>query len=354
MITYNVEMIMALVVFTFSFVVSFLSMPISKKIAFKVGAVAHPRKRDIHNEPIPRMGGIAIVIGTIFTILLYANIMKDVDIIKILAIIIGSTIIFFVGFLDDIYSFKAKKKILGQSLAALVIIFSGITIDYITWPFSNTGVLDLGYLSIPITFCFILGITNAVNFIDGLDGLAAGVSSIGSLYIMVIAIFIGSNTVVLLTAALAGACVGFLPYNFNPAEIFMGDTGSLFIGFILAVASVIGLFKGYATIVVLVVILGIPIFDTAFAIIRRMLKGKSLIEALSTADRGHLHHRLIDGGFTQKKAVLSLYIIALMLGSSGVLITMRKYYSALIIFFIVSLLIYFIIKKNPHMKETKK
>ena len=177
----------------------------------------------------------------------------------------------------------------------------------------------LGWLSIPISVFWIVGITNAVNLIDGLDGLACGVSTISSMTLLVIALTVSEPDVAVLTAALAGACIGFLPYNLNPAKIFMGDTGSTFLGFILATVSIQGLFKFYTIISFAVpfLMLGLPIFDTSFAILRRLAKGQSPM----TPDRGHIHHRLIDMGFSQKQAVAVLYVISAILGLSAVVLT---------------------------------
>ena len=196
-------------------------------------------------------------------------------------------------------------------------IFSGTRIQIVLWPVTAA----LQTFSIPITLIWIVGVTNAVNLIDGLDGLAAGVTGIAALSLMVLCIITGTTTAVVLTAALAGACLGFLPRNFNPAEIFMGDTGSTFLGFVLAVTSILGVFKGYALLALIVSILcvGLPIFDTIFAMLRRMAKHQPIMQA----DRGHLHHKLIDHGFSQKKAVLIMYAISLLLGLLAIFIAVK-------------------------------
>lgn len=185
--------------------------------------------------------------------------------------------------------------------------------------FSSNPYWHLGWLSVPVTVIWIVGMTNAVNLIDGLDGLSCGVSSISSLTLLVIALLVGEPPVALLVAALAGACLGFLPYNMNPAKIFMGDTGSTFLGYVLAVISIQGLFKMYTLIsfVVPFLLFGLPIFDTCFAFIRRIAHGQSPMHA----DRGHVHHRLIDMGFSQKQAVAVLYVITAILGLSAVVLT---------------------------------
>ena len=196
---------------------------------------------------------------------------------------------------------------------------------------------------------WIVGVTNAVNLIDGLDGLAAGVTGIAALSLMVLCIMTGSTTAVVLTAALAGACLGFLPRNFNPAEIFMGDTGSTFLGFVLAVTSILGVFKGYALLALVVSIfcIGLPIFDTIFAMLRRMAKHQPIMQA----DRGHLHHKLIDHGFSQKKAVLIMYAISIFLGLLAIFIAVkdsRIFVVALLTVVVLSFIIYYF---NAHIKN---
>ena len=195
---------------------------------------------------------------------------------------------------------------------------AGVRIEVLSNPLGK-GFFHLGWASYPITLLWIVGMINAVNFIDGLDGLACGVSSIASLTVFTIALLVSEPYVAIVMAALTGACFGFLPYNMNPAKIFMGDTGSMFLGYMLAVMSINGLFKLYAVISFIVpfLILGLPIFDTAFAIVRRLLKGQSPLQA----DRGHIHHRLVDLGFGQKQSVAILYAVSVVLGLAAVIFT---------------------------------
>ena len=235
--------------------------------------------------------------------------------------LLGGVIIVILGIFDDIYALPAVPKFLVQIGAALIAVLAGNKILVLSNPnvFSSDPFWNLGILSIPISVFWVVGITNAVNLIDGLDGLACGVSTISSMTLLVIALIVSEPETAVLTAALAGGCIGFLPYNLNPAKIFMGDTGSTFLGFILAVVSIQGLFKFYAIISFAVpfLMLGLPIFDTTFAIIRRLAKGQSPM----TPDRGHIHHRLIDMGFSQKQAVATLYVISAILGLSAVVLT---------------------------------
>ena len=297
-------------------IVSFLATPLVRRLAFKIGAVDVPRdNRRMHDHPIPRLGGLAIFLGFLVSVLAYA----EIDI-ELQGILIGATVIAVLGIADDIRSLPAKFKFVVQILAALCAVLHGVAIEVINNPniFSDSEYWVLGGWSIPVSVIWIVAITNAVNLIDGLDGLADGISTIGALTMLILALILGEHEIALVCGALVGACVGFLPYNLNPARIFMGDTGSTFLGFILACVSIQGLFKYYAVISFLVpfIILGLPIFDTASAIIRRLLKGQSPM----VADRSHIHHKLIDMGLNQKQAVSTLYIVSGVLGLSAVLL----------------------------------
>ena len=298
-------------------IVAFITTPVVRTLAFRVGAVDVPRdNRRMHNHPIPRMGGLAIFFGFILSALIFVPLDAPLR-----GMLLGAVIIVILGIFDDIYALPALPKLLVQIAAATVAVLMGNQIEVLSNPniFSSNPYWDLGFLSIPISVFWIVGITNAVNLIDGLDGLACGVSTISSMTMLVIALTVAEPDVALLMAALAGGCIGFLPYNLNPAKIFMGDTGSTFLGFILATVSIEGLFKSYAIISFAVpfLMLGLPIFDTCFAILRRVSHGQSPM----SPDRGHIHHRLIDMGFNQKQAVAVLYVISAILGLSAVVLT---------------------------------
>ena len=300
-----------------AFLVALVATPVVKSLAFKMGAVDVPKdNRRMHDHPIPRMGGLAIFLGFLLSVLLFLDLNTQMR-----GMLLGASIIVVLGIFDDIYSLKATFKFVVQIVAALVAVLSGNIIQTLSNPnvFSSDLYWNLGWLSIPVTVLWIVAITNAVNLIDGLDGLACGVSTISSMTLLVIALVVSEGDVAILMAALAGGCIGFLPYNLNPAKIFMGDTGSTFLGYILAVVSVQGLFKFYTIISFAVpfLMLGLPIFDTAFAFIRRIAHGQSPMHA----DRSHVHHRLIDMGFNQKQAVAVRYIISAILGLSAVVLT---------------------------------
>ena len=298
-------------------VVSLITTPVVKGLAFKVGAVDVPKdNRRMHDHPIPRMGGLAIFFGFLLSTLLYVQMTPQFR-----GMLLGSVIIVVLGIFDDIYALGAKFKLAVQIVAALVAVLSGNVIQILSNPniFSADPWWELGWLSYPVTVLWIVAITNAVNLIDGLDGLACGVSTISALTMLVISLAVADAPVAIVMAALAGGCIGFLPYNLNPAKIFMGDTGSTFLGFILAVMSIQGLFKFYTIISFAVpfLMLGLPIFDTCFAFIRRIAHGQSPMHP----DRSHVHHRLIDMGFNQKQAVAVLYIISAILGLCAVVLT---------------------------------
>lgn len=298
-------------------VLSFGATPLVKRAAFKLGAIDVPKDgRRMHDHPIPRLGGLAIFLGFMLSALLFAEMERPVR-----GLLIGAVIIVILGVLDDIMTLRALPKFIVQIGAAWIAVHHGNVIQYLSNPVltSTERFIDLGRLAVPVTILWIVAITNAVNFIDGLDGLAVGVSAISSATLLVTAILVSEGNVAVIMAALLGACLGFIPYNMNPAKIFMGDSGSTFLGYVLAVVSIQGLFKLYAIISFAVpfLILGLPIFDICFAILRRLARGENPMHA----DRGHVHHRLIDMGFNQKQAVAISYIMTAILGLSAVVLT---------------------------------
>ncbi|MBU5627061.1 undecaprenyl/decaprenyl-phosphate alpha-N-acetylglucosaminyl 1-phosphate transferase [Oscillibacter sp. MSJ-2] len=314
-------------------VVSFLMSPLVKKFAYRVGAIDVPKdNRRMHKVPIPRLGGLAIFIGFVLSALLFADITRQMQ-----GILIGSVVIVVLGVVDDITPLPAKFKFLVQIFAALIPVYHGVVIRAVSNPnlFSDNAYWQMGGFSIPITVLWIVAITNSVNLIDGLDGLAIGVSAISATTLLVIALMLSDMQVAIIMAALVGACLGFMPYNMNPAKMFMGDTGATFLGYLLATMSIQGLFKFYAIISFAVpfLILGLPIFDTAFAFIRRIAHGQSPMQA----DRSHVHHRLIDMGLNQKQAVATLYVISGILGLSAVVLSTSGELKAMV--FLVALCI---------------
>ena len=346
-----VKVILAILV---AFGISIAVTPAVKAFATKVGAIDVPdHKRHIHSHPIPRMGGLAIFFGFLLSVLLFADITIEVR-----GILLGAIIIVATGALDDVISLKAWTKFLVQIIAAVIAVAHGVVIRVMMNPnvFSKSESVLLGWLAIPITILWIVGITNSVNLIDGLDGLAVGVSTISCMTILVVALRVAEPNVAIIVAALAGACIGFMPYNLNPAKIFMGDTGSLLLGYVLSTVSVLGLFKFYTvvTFVVPVLALAVPLSDTLFAFTRRICHGQSPFKA----DRGHFHHKLMDLGLSQKQAVAILYAISAVLGLAAVTLTTSGAMRILllVIALVIALAVWAYVgntvKHHPHPAET--
>lgn len=311
-----------------------IAMPFVKKLAFRVGAVAIPNHRTVHTKPMPQMGGLAIYLAFAVTYLAVALSIGDYEPEVMLGMLLGGGLIVLVGALDDRYNISPKLKLLGQIAAAGVVVSCGLYVDYIQLPFGD-AINVYPWVGMLITVFWIVGVTNAVNLIDGLDGLAAGVSAIATFTIMVLAFVTGNAPVALLSAVLLGSIIGFLFFNFHPASIFMGDTGALFLGFSLATLSVLG-FKSAVAISFLVpiLVLGVPLSDTFLAIIRRKLNNKPI----SVADKGHLHHCLIEMGFNTRKTVLIIYGVAAVFGSCAMLLSQTKQWGTITIVVIVLLI----------------
>ena len=297
-----------------AFAISFFATPPVKAFAEKVGAIDIPREdRRVHDHPIPRMGGLAIFLGFVVTLLLFVNMTTQIT-----GILLGAVIIAAMGAIDDIISLNPWVKLAGQIIAAVVAIRCGLVFQVISNPLTSNGMIEIGWLSIPLTILWIVGCTNAVNLVDGLDGLAVGVSAISALTMLFVSLFVSESAVSVILAALVGACIGFMPYNLNPAKIFMGDVGSQFLGYVLSTVSIMGLFKFHAIITFLVPLLAlaVPLADTVFAFFRRIANGQSPFHA----DRGHFHHRLLDMGMSQKQVVAVLYGVSAILGLIAVLL----------------------------------
>lgn len=325
--------------------IAFTSTPSVRVLAYKLGAIDIPKdNRRMHKVPIPRLGGLAIFLGFIVTTLIFCDITPMLK-----AIWIGGALIVIVGVLDDIFRLKAIIKLIAQIAIALIPIWQGITISSITLA---GKAINFGGFTVPITMLWIVGLTNAINLIDGLDGLSCGVSAISAGSLLVCSILLGQDpSSTALTAILLGSCLGFLPFNTNPAKIFMGDTGALFLGYTLSVISVGGVLKAHTVVAFIIPlsIFALPIFDTLFAIIRRVIHGKSPFEP----DRGHLHHRLIDMGLNQKQSVALLYSICGILGLSAALFTSEKLWRAGVVVVVGFALFItnFILLKNPKTKD---
>lgn len=328
----------------FAGLLSFTATPAVRVLAYKMGAIDIPAdKRRLHKIPTPRIGGLAIFIAFVITTLIFCPYDATLT-----AIWVGGTMMIILGLLDDVLRLSPWVKLCAQISAALIATALGVRIEHINLVGKYFG---LGRWAIPVTLIWIVGLTNAVNFIDGLDGLACGVSTISSVSLLFVTLLMGEPSFVLVTVILAASCLGFLPFNSNPAKIFMGDTGALFLGFTLAVISVSGVFKTHVILsfMIPIAIFGLPIFDTLYAIFRRIVRGKSPLKP----DRGHLHHRLIDMGFGQRQSVRILYAVCGILGISGIMLTQAHLYksSLMILTALIIFAIYFLIFKNPRTRD---
>ncbi len=297
--------------FVIALVVSWVITPWYRRLAWKMGVVDKPNARRLNEVPVPTGGGLVIIIAFWMAIWLTGARHPALP-----GLAMGSLVIGITGWIDDRWELQPRFKLLGQILAALAVVANGTVIHFATNPFG--GMIYLGWLGIPLTIVWIVAVINMFNFIDGLDGLAAGVAVIACVPLFSVAYELGYGFVAVLLLALAGAILGFLRYNFNPASLFMGDTGAMFVGFMISSLAVEGTLKGATTVAlaVPVLILGLPVIDTVFSVVRRLRNGVPFYKA----DRGHLHHRLLDLGLSQKQAVLLLYGWALAFGSLGILL----------------------------------
>lgn len=300
---YNMFHIVVMLVATM--ILSLILTPLVRKLAFKIGATDKPDARRVNKKEMPTIGGLAIYLAFFISMFF----MLPIPFEQVFPIFIGGTLIIVTGIVDDIKELSPKMKLLGIVAAALVIYFyAGIRMDMITLPI--IGSFNLGIFSFPVTIIWILAITNAVNLIDGLDGLATGVSIIALTTMGIIGYFfltVASINVPIMIFALVAALIGFLPYNFYPAKIFLGDTGALFLGFMISVMSLQGLKNvTFLSVIIPVVILGVPITDTIYAMLRRYLNNRPI----SSADKMHLHHRLMSLGLTHRQTVLAIYSLA--------------------------------------------
>lgn len=296
--------------------------PIARIVGLRLGIVSHPGGRHVHEGAIPRTGGAAMFAGFLAAVGVRwigevswgwkAALTKPG--MPVTGLFAALVVMFVVGFLDDVIDLKPSQKFVGQLVAAGIAFAAGIRIDFVGDPFSG-GIFLLGILSVPVTLFWMVGFANVINLIDGLDGLAAGISAIAAVSLLLLAEQSNQRLAAVLAAALVGACIGFLRYNFNPASVFMGDSGALFLGFALACIALLGVMKSVAaiTLVVPLLIIGVPVFDTLSAIVRRRRHGRPIQEA----DKGHIHHRLLGRGFNQRQTVVIIYIWSVALAVGG-------------------------------------
>lgn len=306
-----------------AFACAYVLTPSVGSLAERVHAIDLPgEERKIHKRAVPRLGGIAILAAFFAALLSFTAPGGALD-----GVMRGALLIALMGAADDCFSLRSPLKLAVQLIAALLAWRGGARIEVLGLPFSGTAqFVRVGALSLPLTLLWLTACTNALNLIDGLDGLAAGVAAIAGTSMLLIAAAVGESEIAVFLAALVGACLGFLPFNRSPARIFMGDVGSQLLGYLLGAAALLGMFKAHALLTVFapLLALGLPLFDTAFAFLRRAAHGQNPLHA----DRGHLHHRLLDAGLEQKRVVLLLYALSGMLGLLAVAITERGALSA--------------------------
>lgn len=365
------------VVYLLAFVITLALVPLTIKLAGKVGAIDIPKdNRRVHTKPIPRIGGVAIFVAITVSAIIasasclfspgavdrvngIANIHWDFDLLTegrvnpTLGVVLGGVIIFIVGFIDDLKGMSPKVKLAGQIVAATFVYAVGVRIEFISNIFGD-GVANFSTLICYIvTVTWIVAITNTINLIDGLDGLAAGVVAIASLCIAYVGYIFGFYIGAFPMLAIAGGALGFLPYNFFPAKTFMGDCGSQYLGFMLASFSILGTVKSATIVAVLIpsLALFLPIIDTLLAIVRRAINGKPIMQA----DKGHLHHRLLKSGMGQRRTVLCLYGVCGIMGVAAVLLSRELYVETLGLLAVALLYGYVVLtdpnKTTPHLKE---
>ena len=320
--------------------------PLVKWISHHVNALDYPNERKVHKKPMPLMGGLMMFFGFLFGYMLFAP-----QSTQMLSILIGSFILIITGILDDIKPLKAKEAIIGQIAAAMVVTFYGkILLNDISF---FGFYFDFGWFSYPLTILFMVAVMNIINFIDGLDGLAAGISSIFFTTIGIIAFIMHNlgSLEITLTFIMLGACLGFLIFNFNPAKIFMGETGSMFLGFMIAVVCLVG-FKAVTltSLVVPLLILAIPILDTLFAILRRIIHKKPIY----VADKKHLHHQLLNKKFSQRTTVLIIYGVSILFSLASIFYVLKDRKYGIIIYIILMILITWLVLTTDILTDKAK
>ena len=321
----HVTAIPYLVAFAISAIVVWLSTPIIRHFGLKAGLVDKPNHRKMHTTPVVRVGGVAIFLGSVISLLLvwaagYFGILPQTGEYEVWGVTIGGAAFFLIGFADDLFNLPPLPRLIAQLAVSAAAWRVGVRIDFISIPF--IGIVKFGWFSLPITMIWLSGMANAINWLDGLDGLAAGVTTIAAAVLLITSLFMKQTAAALIAAALAGACLGFLRYNFKPnssAEIFMGDGGAYFLGFTLAGVSVIGLVKSVATVALILpyMILAVPIVDATSVILQRIGRGESPM----VAGKQHLHHRLVQAGVSKRLTVLFIYALTLWMGSIAMAIS---------------------------------
>lgn len=289
--------------------------PLAAQLARLLGAVAEPRGRSIHAVPTPLLGGLAILAGFLIPVIYYLPSFDSAS----RGLVVGAILIALVGALDDVVDLHPALKLVGQAGCAIIPVAAGLTIDHLTLPFVGVG--DLGPAQYPVTVLWFVALMNMINFTDGMDGLAAGVSGIGLTTFAIIAASLDRATPAIVAASLAGAAIGFLAHNFHPARVFMGDAGSLLLGFVIAGVAVSGVMKSAAAVAIglPLIVLAIPILDTSFVILKRLKHGMPVY----SADRSHFHHRFFTIGWSQRRTVLALYAWCILMSAVAIVVSFR-------------------------------
>ena len=289
--------------------------PLAAHLARAVGAVAEPKGRSIHSTPTPQLGGLAILAGFLIPVIYYLPTFDG----PAKALIVGGILIALLGAVDDVVDLNPAVKLIGQAACAVIPVASGLTIDHLTLPFVGVG--DLGPAQYPVTVLWFVALANMINFTDGMDGLAAGVSGIGLTTFAILAASLDRATPAIIAASLAGAAIGFLAHNFHPARVFMGDAGSLLLGFVIAGVAVSGVMKSAAAVAIglPLIVLAIPILDTSFVILKRLKHGMPVY----SADKSHFHHRFFTIGWSQRRTVLALYAWCILMSAVAIVISLQ-------------------------------
>lgn len=346
-----IEVYQVVVIFSVAFAVTYAMVPVSKMIATKIGAIDYPGNRRMNSDPVPRCGGIALYIGLLAAfVTIWIGIeffgwqvshFDELGNIKIPILLAGIAFMFVVGLIDDIWQLSPLVKFGGQIVAAFIVAISGITIETIRSPFSG-AFIDLGFLDLPVTVLYLVVFVNITNLIDGLDGLAAGIVAIVAAGLLYLIIMRGSFIFALVCIALIAVCLAFLRFNFAPASVFMGDSGSLLLGLLVGIVSISGVIRTQSLIVMLVplVMAGVPVLDTVSAIIRRM-RGHQPVQQ---ADLGHIHHRLMDAGWGQRRSVVILYLCSALLAIIGCfLASMTGQLSRWVVLIVLAIILFIVI-----------
>ena len=340
--------------FLIALAVSLSLVPLMRRLAFRLGAVSAPGGRNVNAEPMPRLGGLAIFVALwvpslaffLFDPTVHAGIAGHTN--RFVALFAGATLLLIMGTIDDVRGAPARLKLGVQVIAALIAYAGNFRIDVVSAPL--IGNIDLGLFALPLTVIWIVGVVNAINLIDGLDGLAAGIAFFAAMTNFVVGYLFDSTLVSLIMVSTLGAVLGFLFHNFNPARIFMGDSGSYSLGYVLALTAIAAPFQKASTTVSLlvpIVSLGVPIVDTLFAMLRRVLEKRSIF----SPDRGHIHHRLLDMGVTHRRAVLILYGASVALTILAIVISLGRDWQAGVAILGASVVMFVLVRALPRPKS---